>query len=235
MTAQEVLSELKSLGRESYKSVLLSHGVEEPVFGASIAEMKKIVKRVKKNHQLALDLYATGVYDAMYLAGLLADDAKMTPKDLNRWAKQAYCAALSDFTVAWVTAESGHGLELALEWIDSKKERIAAAGWATLSSLASITADADLDLELYERLLRRVKTTIHEQPNGVRYVMNSFIIAVGSYVKPLSNAAQQAARQIGRVSVDMGDTSCNVPYAPDYIAKVKARGAIGKKRKSAKC
>jgi 3-methyladenine DNA glycosylase AlkD len=68
MTASEILSELKTLGRDSYKKVLLNHGVREPVFGVKIEEMKKIQKRVKKDYRLALDLYDTGVYDAMYLA-----------------------------------------------------------------------------------------------------------------------------------------------------------------------
>jgi hypothetical protein len=54
-------------------------------------------------------------------------------------------------------------------------------------------------------------------------------------VQPLSDFALQTARKIGEVSVDVGDTSCKVPYAPDYIERVKKRGAIGKKRKTAKC
>ena len=38
-----------------------------------------------------------------------------------------------------------------------------------------------------------------------------------------------------QTGVDVGDTSCKIPYAPDYIKKIQQRGAIGKKRKSAKC
>jgi hypothetical protein len=45
----------------------------------------------------------------------------------------------------------------------------------------------------------------------------------------------QTAKAIGEVSVDLGDTSCKVPFAPEYIEKVRKRGAIGKKRKTAKC
>ena len=82
MTADEIVTELKALGREGYKKILLNHGVREPVFGVKIEDLKKIQKRVKKNYRLALDLYDTGVYDAMYLAGLIADDPKMTQTDL---------------------------------------------------------------------------------------------------------------------------------------------------------
>src|SRR5262249_50827504 len=146
-----------------------------------------------------------------------------------------HCALLSEYTVPWVAAESRHGLELALEWIDSGKESVAAAGWATLSSLVAIRDDAELDPDGLKQLLQRVQKTIHEQPNRVRYVMTGFVIAVGSYVRALTDLALRSAARIGRVSVDMGGTACKVPYAPEYIRKVQDRGALGRKRKTTKC
>lgn len=235
MTAQDIVNELKPLGSESYRKILRNHGVQEPLFGVKIEELKKIQNRVKHNYQLALDLYDTGIYDAMYLAGLIADDAKMTKQDLRRWLKQANCTGLCEYTVAWVAAESPHGYELALEWIDSNKEDVAVAGWSTLSGLVSIKDDADLDLAELKRLLQRVQKTIHKERNYVRYVMNGFVIAVGCYVKDLTNLALQTAAKIGEVTVDVGNTACKVPFAPEYIQKVQKRGTIGKKRKSAKC
>jgi 3-methyladenine DNA glycosylase AlkD len=235
MTANDILDELEPLGSDSYKKILSRHGVQEPVFGVKIEYLKKIQKRVKKDYQLALDLYDTGVYDAMYLAGLIADDQKMTKKDLRGWAKNANSAALCSFTVAWVAAGSHHGRELALEWIDSENEKVASAGWATLAGIVALKDDADLDLAELKRLLTRVQKTIHSEKNGVRYVMNSFVIAVGSYVKPLSDLALQTAKKIGPVVVDMGDTACEVPSAAEYIKKIEKRGAIGRKRKTVKC
>jgi len=234
MTAADIVEELKPLGKDSYKKVLMNHGIKEPFFGVSIEELKKFQKRIKKDYQLSLDLYDTGIYDAMYLAGLIADDLKMTKKDLRHWLKKANCGMHCGFTVPWVAAESNHGRELALEWIESDDEIVTGAGWATLSSLVSITDDADLDLTELKRLLQRVQKTIHKQPNCVRYAMNGFIIAVGSYVQALTAVALQAAAKIGPVHVDLtGD--CKVPDAAEHIGKVQKRGTIGKKRKSAKC
>jgi 3-methyladenine DNA glycosylase AlkD len=235
MTAIAIVEELKSLGNEATKKVLLKHGAREPFYGVKIEHLKKIQKRIKKDHGLALELYDTGISDAMYLAGLIADDPKMTKKDLERWANGAYWYMLSEYTVPWVAAGSNHGRELALEWIDSKKESIAAAGWATLSSLVGIKEDAELDLVELKKLLARVQKTIQQQPNRVRHAMNDFVIAVGSYVKALTELALETAEKIGQVSVDMGGTACKVPPAADYINKVQQRGAIGKKRKTAKC
>jgi 3-methyladenine DNA glycosylase AlkD len=235
MTAKEVVEELRTLGAESIKKVLRNHGVQEPFFGVKIGDMKKIQKRIKIDYQLALDLYETGNYDAMYLAGLVADDARMTKKDLNHWVKKANGGALASATVPWVAAGSNHGYELALEWIESVKENVAAAGWATLSSLVALKRDDELDLAGLERLLRRVRETIHKQPDSVRSAMNGFLIALGTYVQGLSDLAAQAAAKVGQVSVDMGNTACKVPDALEYIRKARDQGAIGKKRKTVKC
>ena len=235
MTADEIVAQLKPLGTDTYKKVLLNHGISEPVFGVKIEELKKIQKKIKMDYRLALDLYDTGIYDAMYLAGLIADDRKMTRRDLQHWVEKASSANLSQYTVPWVAAESKHGRELALEWIESNSESVASSGWATLSGLVAIRTDADLDLLELEQLLRRVQRTIHQQPNRVRSAMNAFVIAVGSYVQALTAVAVQVGANIGTVEVDVGGTACKVPYAPDYIAKVQQRGAIGKKRKTTKC
>lgn len=236
MTAEQILEELKALGRESYKKILVhNYGVKEPCFGVPIGELKKIQKRIKKDYQLALDLYDTGNYDAMYLAGLIADDARMTRQDLQCWVEKAYAGALPGATVPWVAAGSPHGREMALKWIESPQELVAAAGWATLSSLVSITPDTNLDLPELRRLLQRVRQTIHQAPDAVRYHMNTFVIAAGGCVAPLTDFAIEIGEAIGPVTADLGNNQCQVFFSPDYIRKVQKHGTIGRKRKTAKC
>ena len=235
MSAQQIVAELKSLGSDSVKKVLLNHGAKEPFFGVKVEDLKKIQKRIKKDYTLALELYDTGNSDAMYLAGLIADDAKMTKKDLKRWVEAAYWPYLSEFTVPWAASESPHGQELALAWMESKKESIASSGWATYSSLIAIKDDAELDLDEITTLLQRIERTIHDQPNRMRHCMNGFVIAVGSYVRPLTEQAKKTAKVIGTVSVDMGGTACKVPLATAEIQKAEAAGRVGKKRKTIRC
>jgi 3-methyladenine DNA glycosylase AlkD len=235
MTAKEILAQLKPLGGESYKKTLQRHGAKEPVLGVKIEELKKFQKRIKKDYQLALDLFDTGVYDAQYLAGLIADETKMTKKDLKSWLKKANSQVLCGNVVPGVAADGAHGWDLALEWIDAKNETTATAGWTTLSSVIAVTEDDDLDVAELKRLLARVVKTIHDSPNRVRYAMNNFVISLGCYVRELTGEAVKAAKKIGTVTVDMGDTACEVPSAPEYIEKVRKRGSLGKKRKTARC
>lgn len=235
MTVEEVMKALEQYGNAGTKKVLVNHGAREPFFGVKVGDMKVLQKKIKKDYELSLGLYNTGNSDAMYLAGLIADEKKMTKADLQKWVKAAYWHMLSEYTVPWIAAESNHGMELALEWIESDKEQIAIAGWSTLANLAMIKADAELDMKLFEKLINRVVKEIHKAPNYVRYTMNSFIIAVGSGIAPLSDKAKAAAAKIGKVSVDMGGTACKVPDAVGYITKVESMGRLGKKKKMARC
>jgi len=234
MTAKEIVAELKKLGTAQTKKMWMNHGAQEPCLGVKVEDMKKIQKRVKMDYQLALDLYDTGIADAMYLAGLIADDAKMTKKDLQKWAANATWGMVAEYTVPWVASAGPHGREMALKWMESKNETIASAGWQTYSSMVAIKDDAELDLGEIKSLLQRVAKTIPQQPNRVKYVMNGFVIAVACYVKPLHKLAFDTAGGIGKVAVDLVG-ECKIPFAPDHIKKFEARSAIGKKRKSPKC
>ena len=235
-TLNEIMNELKLKGSDQTIKTLSKHGAPvDKMFGVKIADLKQIVKKIKGDQALALQLYATGNSDAMYLAGLVADGAKMSTKELNDWVKQAPWYMISDYTVAWVASENAKGFELATKWIESKHELIASAGWSTLSAIAATRNDDQIDLEKYTQLLGVVEGSIKSSPNRVKYSMNNFVIAVGCFIKPLHKLAVSTAKRIGSIEVEMGDTSCKVPLAIDYIAKVVARRSVGKKRLSPKC
>lgn len=235
LTVNEVMDELQANGSESVKKIWLKHGIKEPFFGVKIEHLKKIQKKVKVDYHLAKELYATGNADAMYLAGLITDDEKMTKEDLQAWVKAAVSNNINEYTVPWVASQGKYGWELALEWIDAGEAHIVAAGWATLSCHVALTPDEQLDIVQLKNLLVRVENNIHTADNRVRQKMNGFIIALGSYVAPLTGEAIATANRIGQIIVDMNGTACKVPDAIVYINKVKDKGLIGKKKKEVKC
>lgn len=235
MTFKQVMTELEAMGNEQTKKIFTKHGAKEPFYGVKVGDLKKIVKKVKKNHELSLALFETGNSDAMYLAGLLADENKITKEQLQDWAEKAYWYMLSEYTVAWITAESPFGHELGMEWIESDDEKIASTGWATLANLVMLKNDEELDIKELDTLLDCVSKTIKYAPNRVRYTMNGFVIAVGTAIAELTERAIEIGKLIGKVDVEMGGTACKVPSAPEYINKNKTMGRIGKKKKAARC
>lgn len=235
MTCKEVMAELQKMGSPSIKNIFFNHGAKEPLFGVKVGDLKKLQKKIKKNHSLSLQLFDTGNSDAQYLAGLIADEKQISKKDLQHWIKKASWHMQCEYTVPWVAAESAYGFELAMEWIDDKSEAIQSAGWSTLSSIASITPDDQIDLKKWKALMTRVEEEINKAPNRCRYAMNQFIIASGCFIAPLKEEAIAIGERIGKVTVDMGNTDCKVPHIPDYIKKLEAMGRIGRKKKTARC
>jgi hypothetical protein len=171
----------------------------------------------------------------MYLAGIVADGSQMTKKQLDDWAKTASWHMISEYTVPGVAHESEHAHDLALKWMKSKNQNIASAGWNTYVGILATHDDKDLDKDEIKSLLKKIEKDIDKAPDRVRYTMNGFVIAVGAYVKTLLKQAKATAKKIGKVDVNMGDTSCKVPLASEYIAKVETMGRVGKKRKTIKC
>lgn len=235
MTLQETMRLLAEKGTEQTRKTFRNHGAPEPLFGVKIGDLKPIAKRIKGDQELALRLFATGNSDAMYLAGLVADGRKMSREELNQWADSATWHMISGCSVPWVASEHSDALEIALAWIESPKELVAVAGWATLSCLACLIADDHLPLGKLSSLLARVSETIHRSPNRVRHVMNDFVICCGTYVAPLAEQALETARAMGRVEVDMGRTSCQVPDAEPCILKCRRGLPVAPKRKRVRC
>ncbi len=234
MNLNEIMLALEENGSEQTKKIFKNHGAQEPFFGVKVAFLKTIQRKVKTNYKLSMELYATGNSDAMYLAGLIADPKQMTKADLQLWAEGAYWYMISDYTLAQTAANSNFGLELALEWMDSNVEFKESAGWVCLSHLMKQLPLDGLPLDKIEDQVDFVHKGIHMAKNRVRYSMNGFLIAVGSYVPELSKKAVEAAQEIGKVQVDMGGTACKVPFAPDYIQKSVQKGSLEKYGKARK-
>jgi len=112
MTFEEIMQYLKEHENPEGKKVLKRHGAQDPFYGVRIGDLKKVVKKVKKNHELAMRLYATGNSDAMYLAGLIADESRMSKQDLKNWVEDAYWYMLSEVAGAVVAAHTPYWNEL---------------------------------------------------------------------------------------------------------------------------
>ena len=237
LTVSSVVAELKSRSAENIRAIYLRHGAPpDATLGVKTADMKTVAKSMRKQQALACELYETGIFEAMYLAGMVADGSQLTRAQLEGFAEQAAGRPMIyEYTIPWLTVENAHGRELALKWIQSGKEHIAAAGWCTLSGLVAITPDEKLDVREIERVLESIPGRIKKAPNRARAAMNSFVIAVGTYVTPLLKKAIAVAEKLGDVDVDVGETECEIPNARDRIQKAQGSGRAGVKRKTIRC
>lgn len=230
-----VMNALEGLGTERTKRTYMSQGAREPLFGIAIKDLNPIAKKIKINQPLAEELYASGNYDAMYLAGMIANVKNMTEADYDRWMDQAYFYMLSDYTVAIMLADSPLAFRLADKWIASNEDLRMSAGWSTYTWMLGVKKDGEFDAERLRHLLHLVRDTIHQSPNRTRYAMNSFLMAVGVSFVPLHEEAAEVANMVGEVTVSKGKGTGSVAVASEAIAKAATQGRLGFKRKALRC
>jgi 3-methyladenine DNA glycosylase AlkD len=235
MKTEDILLKLKEMSSEQTRNIFIKHGApKNSVYGVKVADLKTLLKPLKGQQEIAMELYESGISDAMYLAALVADGNKMSTAQLQLWAEQASWNMISEYAVPWVASENKQAFELGLVWIDDSREQVAAAGWCTLACFLSIYPDEQIDRNKISELIHRIESNIQHSPNRVKYTMNGFLIAAGVYVRDLNELIEQTSIRIGTVYVDMEGTSCKVPDAISYIHKTIARGPM-KKKKTAKC
>lgn len=235
MDVQTILQELELLGTERTKKAYLQQGAREPLFGVATGAMKPIVKKIGLNQPLAEELYATGNYDAMYLAGILAEPKAMTEADFDRWMQGAYFHMISDYIVAVTLAETEFAQAVSDRWIASGEELYASAGYSCYCWLLGNRKDEEFDRDKLNTMLETVEKTIHHSPDRVKYAMNNFVATVGVSYLPLHERAMAAATAIGPVAVFRGKTKCSVPVAAQEIQKAADKGRLGFKRKNVRC
>jgi 3-methyladenine DNA glycosylase AlkD len=218
---QETLHQLESLGTEQNRKTYRRHGVGENLYGVSWADLGKLQKKIKKDHALAVKLWATGNHDARILATMIADSKVMTSEELDAWA-----GSLTNYTETDAFSKLAAGSPLIREkidrWTAADHEWIESAGWNLLAHLA-LGKNGDVPDDYYEKHLALIETDLHNRKNRVRYAMNSALIAIGGRNERLMEKALAAAAKIGKVEVDHGETGCKTPQAAEYIQKMAAR------------
>lgn len=235
MTFEEIMKELEALGNERMKKRYIGNGAHEPLFGVATGAMKPLSRKIKTNHALAEQLYATGNYDAMYFAGVIADPQAMGEGDFDRWMKTAYFPMLSDYVVAVTLAESDCAQSVAERWILSNKELYMSAGWSCYEWLLGWRPDSFFDRGKILTLLQRVSETINDQTEHVSHVMNNFVAAVGVSYLPLHEEAVKTAVNMEEVHAGGGKGAGTFPSALVSIQKAKDKGRLGFKRKAVRC
>lgn len=222
MTLGEVMRALEQAGTAQTRKTYARHGAQEPMFGVQFSVLKALHKKIGVDHELALALWDTGNFDARNLAFKVVDPAKVTAKDLDRWSRDMTVRMCAGY-VSTLAAETPFGLAKAGEWLASKDEQQRCAGWALVGQLA-LRAPSVPDAWLLERV-KEIERTLQSAPNDERYAMNGALISLGSRSPALRKAALAAAKKVGKVEVDHGDTSCKTPEAAPYIEKMWAVAA----------
>ena len=224
MTYNDLMVQLEKLGRAHTAKLYRRLGTGDNVFGVSFADFGKLRKKIKTDHDLALQLWDSGNLDARILAAMIADPDDCKVSLLERWLRETEFYGLVDY-VAGVAARTPSAIKLAEKWMKSKKELRRQAGYSAIASRLKHGLDV-LDADC-KRYLKTIEKEIHGSANRAKYSMNNTLIAIGVFKPSLTKAAVAAAKRIGKVKVDHGDRSCKTPDAVTSIEKALRRKKTG--------
>jgi 3-methyladenine DNA glycosylase AlkD len=221
MTTTEVLSTLKRLGKPQTAAIYRRHGSGDNVFGALTSDIAKLQKKIKADNALAMELWKTGNAEARVLALQVADPARLTRTDADRLLKEGPVRFVWPYLCGLV-ARSPIAEKTMQAWMKSTDEHARELGYAIFAVRLKDDADSISDADA-AKVLTTIEKEIHASPNWVRYAMNSALISVGIYKQALTKKAMDAARRIGVVEVDHGETTCKTPSAVPYIENALKR------------
>ncbi len=216
MSLDEVMEALEKAGTAQTKKIYARHGAREPMFGVQFAFLKTLHKKIGVDHDLALALWDTGNFDARNLAFKIVDPASITAKNLDRWSRDMTVRMCAGYVSALAT-ETAFGPAKAREWLASPDEQQRCAGWVLVGQLAMRVPTVP-DAWLLD-CVKDIERGLQAAPNDERYAMNNALIALGGRSPALKKAVLAAARKIGKVVVDHGDTSCKTPDAVSAVEK----------------
>ena len=220
MDLKRALAALEAAGTAQNRKVYRRHGVSDPLYGVSYANQGKLAKKNKGDTELAIGLWDSGNHDARILAAMIADPEEIRSSLLDEWVRDLDNYVLTD-AFSDLVGQSPFAKTKVGRWTRSAQEFVGAAGWNVLARLAR--RDPELTDKELEEYLAMIEAEIHGRKNRSRHSMNSALIAIGIRNPKLERKALAAAKRIGKVEVDHGETSCKTPDAPTYIRKAVAR------------
>jgi len=216
MTLKQAMAALKKGGTAQNRKVYGRHGVYGEMFGVSYALQKKLARDAGADHGLSAALWATGNHDARILACMVAERGAYSSRELDAMARELDNYVLTD-AFAGVVVRGPHPLNKFTAWKNRKNEFVSAAAWNILSSQAM--HDESLTDAFCGEQIDLITREIHRRPNRTRHSMNQALICLGIRNSKLEKKARAAAKKIGKVEVDHGQTSCQTPAAAAYMTK----------------
>lgn len=226
MDYAEVLTQLESYGSAQTRKTYTRHGLLGPMFGVKFGDLNKLRAKIKVDHELGLQLWHSGNLDARVLATMVLDPSGMTMKELTLLHKDVSHHGLSS-ALSNVAQRSPVAEKIMRKWMARKADLVQATGWMMLAGITRERPEL-FSAEQYQEFLKTLELEIHDAPNRTRHAMHSALIGIGTYID--EKRALSAAKKIGTVVIDHGDTSCKTQEAVPYIKKAAAKFRAKKKK-----
>lgn len=214
--ATDLVKELADLEDAKVRAVNEKHG---DAHGINLTKLRAVAKRVKTQHELSVELWATENPNARLLALLICSPRKFDGDSLDKMLRQSQSPKEQDWLVNYVVKKNKSAEELRIWWLADEDSNVASAGWALTSDRVNKKPEG-LDLSA---LLDEIETSMREAPERLQWAMNMCL----AYIGIESPAHRDRARQIGEQLEVLKDyptpPNCTSPFAPTWIDEMVRR------------
>ena len=195
MTVDEVLEYLRRRGSKRNVDGMARYGIVSPkVFGVSVGTLRTLGKKSGRNHALALALWKSGWYEARMLTAFVDEPEKVTPAQMDRWAKDFDNWAICDALTFHLFDKSPHAWDKVRHWATRKEEFVKRAAFALLAALA--LHDRETPDAPFKRSLELIERAARDERNFVKKGVSWALRSVGSRSPALNAAAIQLATRL---------------------------------------
>jgi 3-methyladenine DNA glycosylase AlkD len=220
-TLEEALKTLEACGHPKVREMNARNGAPENQFGVKMGDIRAIAKSIKTNHELGLELWASGNLEAMLLATLILKPKQLSEEDVERMAGSVTYAWLADWLMSNVIRQHPGKEALRRRWMQSPHPWLARAGWS-LTAERVRTNPEGLDLPA---LLDRIEGEMGSAPASAQWTMNSCLAEIGIRFPEHRPRAIDIGEKLGVYRDYPCSKGCTSPFAPIWIGEMVARQA----------
>lgn len=222
MTVKEILAKLKALGDDARRAHNIKAGAPDNQFGVKLGDIRAIAKKIKTDHDLAVELWDTGNVEAQLVATLIIKPKSLSAAEVDKLTRSTTCTQVADWLNSYVVAEHPEKEALRAKWMKAKDRWAARAGWHFTASRVNKGDVDDLDLPA---LVDRIEKEMPKAKPEVQWTMNNTLAAIGIHHPKLRKRAVTIGEKVGLYRDWPVSKGCIIPYVPVWVeAMMKRQG-----------
>ena len=197
-SVKDVLDKLQSKAQSEQLKGMAKYGMTvEQRLGVSVPDMRKLAKEIGRDHELALDLWRTGITEARIVAAMVGDPAKLTEEQLEDWVKGINSWDVCDQVCMNLFEKNRLAWKKIVDWSEREEEFVKRTAFSLIACLA--WHDKKASDEKFIELLPVIIRGATDERNFVKKAVNWALRNIGKRNLNLNEAAINAAKEIKRL------------------------------------
>lgn len=195
--AREIVERLAAASSEADRQGMARFGItsaKAEVLGVRMPVLRAMAKEIGRDHELALELWATAVHEARILACLLAEPRRVDEALAEAWVADFDSWGLCDQCCLNLLDRVPFAYAKAVEWIEREPEFTRRTGFALMAVLA--VHDKKAEDARFLAWLPLVERHAEDPRNFVKKAVNWALRSVGKRNARLREAAMETARRL---------------------------------------